>query len=153
MRATIDYSRVLEDQAFFIPGEYALEALTGRWAIHYIEETRAGGHLSYGLATHWDDLKVRAAMAGLRSMGADPYMALLKEMKHLVDDPKRGKKYRAGYGAVLKGIARFNTNDFWALLEYENALPWESSAWSAGCSSSPGGSTPTEHLSPVPPAP
>jgi membrane-bound lytic murein transglycosylase D len=34
--------------------------------------------------------------------------------------------YNAGYGAVLKGIARFNTNDFWALLDYENALPWES---------------------------
>jgi hypothetical protein len=99
VRATIDYSRVLEDQAFFVPGEYALEAFTGRWAIHYVEEVRAGGHLSYGLATHWDDLKVRAAMAGFRSMSADPYMALLKEMKQLVDDPKRGKKYRAGYGA------------------------------------------------------
>ncbi|MEZ4403176.1 MAG: transglycosylase SLT domain-containing protein [Kofleriaceae bacterium] len=34
--------------------------------------------------------------------------------------------YNAGYGAVLKGIARFNTNDFWALVDYENALPWES---------------------------
>ena len=34
--------------------------------------------------------------------------------------------YNAGYGAVLKAIARFNTNDFWALVDYENALPWES---------------------------
>lgn len=37
--------------------------------------------------------------------------------------------YNAGYGAMLKGIARFNTNDFWALLDYENALPWESSIY------------------------
>ncbi len=37
--------------------------------------------------------------------------------------------FNAGYGAVLKGIARFNTNDFWALLDYENALPWESSIY------------------------
>ena len=37
--------------------------------------------------------------------------------------------YNAGYGAVLKGIARFNTNDFWALIGYENALPWESSIY------------------------
>lgn len=37
--------------------------------------------------------------------------------------------YNAGYGAVLKGIARYNTNDFWALLSYENALPWESSIY------------------------
>jgi membrane-bound lytic murein transglycosylase D len=37
--------------------------------------------------------------------------------------------YNAGYGAVLKSIARFNSNDFWALLDYENALPWESSIY------------------------
>ena len=34
--------------------------------------------------------------------------------------------YNAGYGAVLQGMAKYNTNDFWQLLEYENALPWES---------------------------
>lgn len=37
--------------------------------------------------------------------------------------------YNAGYGAVLKAIARYNSNDFWQLLEYENALPWESSIY------------------------
>ena len=37
--------------------------------------------------------------------------------------------YNAGYGAVLKGISGYNTNDFWQLLEYENALPWESSIY------------------------
>jgi membrane-bound lytic murein transglycosylase D len=35
--------------------------------------------------------------------------------------------FNAGYGAVIKGIAKYNTNDFWRLLEHENALPWESS--------------------------
>ena len=37
--------------------------------------------------------------------------------------------YNAGYGAVIRAIARYNTNDFWQLLEYENALPWESSIY------------------------
>ncbi len=37
--------------------------------------------------------------------------------------------YNAGYGQVIRAIARYNTNDFWALLEYENALPWESSIY------------------------
>ena len=37
--------------------------------------------------------------------------------------------YNAGYGAVLKGISKYNTNDFWQLLEWENALPWESSIY------------------------
>ena len=37
--------------------------------------------------------------------------------------------FNAGYGAVLRSIARYNTNDFWQLLEYENGLPWESSIY------------------------
>ena len=32
--------------------------------------------------------------------------------------------FNAGYGAVLRGVARYNTNDLWQLIEYENALPW-----------------------------
>jgi membrane-bound lytic murein transglycosylase D len=37
--------------------------------------------------------------------------------------------YNAGYGAVLKAISKYNTNDFWRLLSYESALPWESSVY------------------------
>jgi membrane-bound lytic murein transglycosylase D len=37
--------------------------------------------------------------------------------------------FNAGYGAVLRAIAKYNTNDFWLLLDYENALPWESSVY------------------------
>jgi len=37
--------------------------------------------------------------------------------------------FNAGYGQVIRAIARYNTNDFWQLLEYENALPWESSIY------------------------
>ncbi len=37
--------------------------------------------------------------------------------------------YNAGYGAVLKSIARYNTNDFWELTRHEAGLPWESSVY------------------------
>ena len=37
--------------------------------------------------------------------------------------------YNAGYGAILHAVSKYNTNDFWELLEYENALPWESSVY------------------------
>jgi membrane-bound lytic murein transglycosylase D len=33
--------------------------------------------------------------------------------------------FNAGYGAVLRSIARYNTNDYYALCAYENGLPWE----------------------------
>jgi membrane-bound lytic murein transglycosylase D len=37
--------------------------------------------------------------------------------------------FNCGYGAMLRAIAKYNTNDFWLLLDYENALPWESSIY------------------------
>jgi membrane-bound lytic murein transglycosylase D len=37
--------------------------------------------------------------------------------------------FNAGYGAVLKSMAKYGTNDFWALLEIEAGLPWESSVY------------------------
>lgn len=33
--------------------------------------------------------------------------------------------FNVGYGAMLRSIARYNTNDFYKLCEYENAVPWE----------------------------
>ncbi|MBA3460113.1 MAG: LysM peptidoglycan-binding domain-containing protein [Deltaproteobacteria bacterium] len=33
--------------------------------------------------------------------------------------------FNVGYGAMLRSIARYNTNDYYQLCEYENAVPWE----------------------------
>ena len=33
--------------------------------------------------------------------------------------------FNVGYGAVLRSMARYNTNDYYQLCEYENGLPWE----------------------------
>jgi membrane-bound lytic murein transglycosylase D len=37
--------------------------------------------------------------------------------------------FNAGYGAVMKSMAKFNTNDYWRLIELESGLPWESSVY------------------------
>ncbi|MFH0902465.1 MAG: transglycosylase SLT domain-containing protein [Pseudomonadota bacterium] len=37
--------------------------------------------------------------------------------------------YNAGHGAVINSIAKYNTNEFWTLLDYESGLPWESSIY------------------------
>jgi membrane-bound lytic murein transglycosylase D len=34
--------------------------------------------------------------------------------------------FSMGYGAMLRAIARYNTNDYYQLCELENGLPWES---------------------------
>ena len=33
--------------------------------------------------------------------------------------------FNVGYGAMLRSVARYNTNDYYQLCEYENGLPWE----------------------------
>ena len=33
--------------------------------------------------------------------------------------------FNAGYGAVLKSVNKYNTNDYWTLCETEAGLPWE----------------------------
>jgi membrane-bound lytic murein transglycosylase D len=37
--------------------------------------------------------------------------------------------YNAGYGAVLRAITNYNTNDYWELVKHESGLPWESSIY------------------------
>jgi membrane-bound lytic murein transglycosylase D len=37
--------------------------------------------------------------------------------------------YNAGYGAVLRSITNYNTNDYWELIKHESGLPWESSLY------------------------
>ena len=37
--------------------------------------------------------------------------------------------YNAGYGAVLRSITNYNTNDYWELVKHESGLPWESSLY------------------------
>jgi len=70
----------LTDQAMFIPGEFAPEALFGFYAQDYVTQARAGGHAAYFALRGGDDLALRCAQAGLKSMIADPHLALFNLM-------------------------------------------------------------------------
>ena len=106
-------------ESSYDPHEYSRVGASGLWQF-----MPAGGRI-YGLRQdRWLDerndpvLSTRAAavyFADLYQRFGDWSLALAA--------------YNAGYGAVLKGIAKYNTNDFWTLLDYENALPWESSMY------------------------
>jgi len=37
--------------------------------------------------------------------------------------------FNAGYGAVLKAVAKYNTNDYWELVKHEDGLPWETTLY------------------------
>ena len=62
----------------------------------------------------------------------DPLRSTIAQMDYFQDLHQRFgdwqialAAFNAGYGAVLRSIARYNTNDYYQLCEYENGLPWE----------------------------
>ena len=62
----------------------------------------------------------------------DPLRSTIAQMDYFADLYQRFgdwhialAAFNMGYGAMLRSIARYNTNDFYRLCEYENAIPWE----------------------------
>lgn len=62
----------------------------------------------------------------------DPYRSTIAQMDYFRDLYQRFgdwhialASFNVGYGAMLRSIARYNTNDYYQLCEYENAVPWE----------------------------
>ncbi|MGE0546006.1 MAG: LysM peptidoglycan-binding domain-containing protein [Kofleriaceae bacterium] len=62
----------------------------------------------------------------------DPVRSTIAQMDYFHDLRQRFgdwdialASFNAGYGAMLRSVARFNTNDYYQLCEYENGLPWE----------------------------
>lgn len=84
-----------------------------------------GGRI-YGLREdHWVDER------------RDPYRSTIAQMDYFNDLYQRFGNwdialaaFNMGYGAMLRSIARYNTNDFYQLCEYENGIPWETCLYS-----------------------
>jgi membrane-bound lytic murein transglycosylase D len=62
----------------------------------------------------------------------DPLRSTIAQMDYFADLYQRFADwhialaaFNMGYGAMLRSIARYNTNDYYRLCEYENAIPWE----------------------------
>src|SRR5690606_39166011 len=100
-------------ESSYDPHEYSRTGASGLWQF-----MPAGGRI-YGLEQNrWIDQRNDPVLATRAAM------YYFKDLYHRFGDWDLAlAAYNAGYGAVLKGIAKYNTNDFWQLLEYENALP------------------------------
>jgi membrane-bound lytic murein transglycosylase D len=85
----------------------------------------------------WQYMPAAASIYGLRrdrwvDERRDPYRSTIAQLDYFRDLYQRFgdwhtalAAFNAGYGAVLRSIARYNTNDLYQLCEYENGLPWE----------------------------
>ena len=115
----LDLMYVAMIESSFDPGEASHAGAAGLWQF-----MPAGGRI-YGLAqTHWVDER------------RDPLRATVAVVDYWKDLYQRFgdwhlamAAFNAGYGAVLRSIARYNTNDYWQLCQYENALAWETSLY------------------------
>lgn len=85
----------------------------------------------------WQFMPEAAKIYGLRrdrwvDERKDPYRATMAQLDYFADLYQRFgdwhlalASFNVGYGAMLRSIARYNTNDYYQLCEYENAVPWE----------------------------
>ena len=85
----------------------------------------------------WQFMPAAGAIYGLRrdrwvDERRDPYRSTIAQVDYFRDLHQRFgdwhlalASYNAGYGAVLRSMARYNTNDYYQLCEYENGLPWD----------------------------
>jgi hypothetical protein len=98
--ATKALTELLVNEAYLIPGEFALEALTSFYVQDYVALASAGGHAHYFGKRGTDPLALQSTRAGLKSMLADPHLALFDLMMRLTHstakDARRAAK-EAGY--------------------------------------------------------
>jgi len=107
------YDAMIESS--YDPDDTSYAGALGLWQF-----MRDNGHI-YGLRIdHWVDER------------KDPLRSTIAMMDYWRDLQQRFgdwqialAAFNAGYGAVLHSIARYNTNDYYKLCEYENGLPWE----------------------------
>ena len=81
--ATDAWVEALMNQAHLLPGEFAQEALWSYYARDYLNQTSAGGHNQYFSNRGGDEIALRCAQAGLKSMLADPHLALFNLLVRL----------------------------------------------------------------------
>lgn len=106
------FVEALQNQCFFIAGEFAPEAL---WSLHahdYFTQASTGGHAQYFANRRNDDIALRSCASALKSMLADPHADLFNLMLRLNrSPPKVARKIavQAGYrnaAAALRDLDR-----------------------------------------------
>ncbi len=120
----------LLNQAQFLPGEFAHEALWSYYARDYLTQVQAGGHEQYFSARGGDEIALRCASAGLKSMLADPYLELLTLLVRLKRaTPQAARKMAAESGYRSAQAALKDLDKKFAELEAKEPLSPRHKTW------------------------
>lgn len=123
--ATRAWADALLNQAYFIPGEFAQEAL---WSFHvhdYFTQAKAAGHALYFDNRGRDEIALRCCRAGLKSMLADPHMELfdlLVQLRRADHRAARKVAAQAGYKSAAAALRDLDSR-FAQLEEVEPLTP------------------------------
>jgi hypothetical protein len=97
------WAEAMQNQVMLLPGEYAPEAAWSYYVQDYLTQAMAGGHAQYFAVRGGDELALKCAGAGLKSMLADPHLELFNLMVRLRRLPKPAAQKLAkqkGYRSV-----------------------------------------------------
>ncbi|MDX2273839.1 MAG: hypothetical protein NW206_00190 [Hyphomonadaceae bacterium] len=109
--ANIAFVNSMQDEALLLPGEFAQEALWSYFALDYVQRVAERGHVQYFQTRGEDELALKLAGQGLKSMIADPHLALFRQSLRLQQlEPKEAKKFaeKAGYRSVEEALRDFD---------------------------------------------
>jgi membrane-bound lytic murein transglycosylase D len=83
-----------------------------------------GGHI-YGLRNdYWIDERRNPEKA------TEAFVHYIGDLKERFGAwPLTLAAFNAGYGAVLRAMQKYNTNDYWELCKHEDGLPWETTLY------------------------
>jgi hypothetical protein len=120
----------LLSQAQFLPGEFAQEALWSYYTRDYFTQVSAGGHAQYYANRGGDEIAIRCASAGLKSMLADPHLELFNlmvQLKRLKPADARKLAQRRGYRSAAAALRDLDAK--FAELEAKEPLTPRHKTW------------------------
>lgn len=120
----------LTNQAQYLPGEFAQEALWSFYARDYVAQVSVGGHDQYFANRRSDEIALRCASAGLKSMLADPHLELLTLLMRLKRaKPPAARKIAADHGYGSANAALKDLDKRFAEVEAKEPLAPRHKTW------------------------
>ena len=120
----------LTNQVMLLPGEFAQEALWSHYARDYFTQVSTGGHAQYFANRGNDEIALRCAQAGLKSMLADPHLELFNlQLRLKRAKPSAARKIAAEHDYRSVKAALKDLDKRFAALETSEPLTVRHKTW------------------------
>lgn len=130
VRAAVAFADAMQNQAFYLPGEFAQEAAWIFYVNDYLDQVKDGGHVQYFANRGDDELALRCTAFGLKSMLADPHLALFNLSVQLeTSEPKAARQAALKAGFKSTAEAARDLDRKFAAIEHEEPLIPRQKTW------------------------